>query len=144
VTATSVVLNHYDLNPGNVISHAEWTTRKRDPYWNGSLRAIETIRQSLEDEMSSPKTWTAEDWQQFGANVNAYTLGATYGTGDRRRRVIDILTKIESATAGIETAIGALAGVSETEIAQAVVAEMSPALRAAVAAELDNLTMKAV
>jgi hypothetical protein len=52
VTATRVGLNHYGLNSGNVISHAEWTARKRDPYWNGSLRAIETIRQQLEDVMT--------------------------------------------------------------------------------------------
>jgi hypothetical protein len=53
VTATRVVLIHYGLGPGNVISHAEWTTRKRDPYWNGSLRTIETIRQQLEADMPS-------------------------------------------------------------------------------------------
>ena len=50
VVATQVVLDHYGLAPGNVISHAEWTARKRDPFWNGDRRCIEQIRAQLEDD----------------------------------------------------------------------------------------------
>lgn len=47
VTATQVVLDHYGLTVGNVISHAEWTARKSDPFWNGDRRCIEQIRSAL-------------------------------------------------------------------------------------------------
>jgi hypothetical protein len=51
VKATQVVLDHYGLEAGNVISHAEWTRRKTDPFWNSDRRAIEAIRDQLEDDM---------------------------------------------------------------------------------------------
>lgn len=54
VTATRVSLDYFGLNPGKVISHAEWTARKVDPYWNGSYRAIEEIRNSIGDDMQTP------------------------------------------------------------------------------------------
>lgn len=49
---TQVVLVHYGLTPAHMCSHAEWTRRKRDPYWNGSLRAIETVRDNVEAAMT--------------------------------------------------------------------------------------------
>jgi len=48
IESTRIVLNHFELNPEQVISHAEWTRRKIDPYWNGSNRtAIEQIREAV-------------------------------------------------------------------------------------------------
>jgi len=60
VVATRVVLDHYGLTAGNVISHAEWTARKNDPNWNGSNRATDAIRQALEDDM--PLSQEDKDW----------------------------------------------------------------------------------
>lgn len=71
VTATQVVLDFLDLDAGNVISHAEWTARKIDPYWNGDRRCIEEIRASLGGEMQPP------DWAvpatQWHIDRNIYT-----------------------------------------------------------------------
>lgn len=64
VTATEVVLAHFGIS--QVVSHAESTRRKRDPHWNGSLRAIEEIRKAL---MPSPKDWDAEDWEAFDKHM---------------------------------------------------------------------------
>lgn len=45
IISNRVVNAHFELNPEQVISHAEWTSRKPDPNWNGSNRvAIEQIR----------------------------------------------------------------------------------------------------
>lgn len=49
VTATRVVLEHYGLPLSRVISHAEHTRRKTDPYWNNNRRCIDEIRQLLGD-----------------------------------------------------------------------------------------------
>jgi hypothetical protein len=65
VVATRVVCDYWGLGAGNVISHAEWTARKSDPYWNGDRRAIETIREQLEDDMPL----TADDLTQIEALV---------------------------------------------------------------------------
>lgn len=86
VQATRVVLDHYGLGPGNVISHAEWTARKQDPYWNGSRRAIEEIRRLLEVHMfiaaDGRNGWptkgpVVEYWQHF-----LRKLDPTYDPGD--------------------------------------------------------------
>lgn len=42
--ATVVVNKHFGLQYDNVISHAEWTSRKTDPFWNKNSRCIEGIR----------------------------------------------------------------------------------------------------
>ncbi len=45
IVATMVVNDHFGLNPEQDISHAEWTSRKPDPNWNGNNRiAINQIR----------------------------------------------------------------------------------------------------
>lgn len=45
--STAIVLDHFGLNANQVISHAEWTSRKTDPYWDGSnRRAINEIREA--------------------------------------------------------------------------------------------------
>lgn len=53
VVSTQVVLKHFGLDAGNVISHAEWTRRKTDPFWNNDRRCIEAIRAAihLEDNL---------------------------------------------------------------------------------------------
>ncbi len=46
IESTRIVLDHFGLNANQVISHAEHTSRKIDPYWSGSNRtAIEHIRE---------------------------------------------------------------------------------------------------
>lgn len=47
ILSSRVVLDHFSLSVGNTISHAEWTRRKSDPYWNGSYRAIEELRDGI-------------------------------------------------------------------------------------------------
>jgi len=48
IVATQVVIDHFRMDPEQVISHAEWTSRKVDPKWNGSNRfAIEQIREGV-------------------------------------------------------------------------------------------------
>jgi hypothetical protein len=49
--ATRVVLDHFGLADGSVVSHAEWTARKSDPYWNGDRRCIEEIRRRVEEDI---------------------------------------------------------------------------------------------
>ncbi len=45
IVSTQVVIDHFGMNPEQIISHAEWTSRKIDPRWNGSNRtAIDQIR----------------------------------------------------------------------------------------------------
>lgn len=65
VIATRVFNNHFGLVSEQDISHAEWTKRKIDPYWNGSNRtAIEQIRAGVEqgeDDMPISE----EEWQRF-------------------------------------------------------------------------------
>jgi len=62
VESTRIVLDHFELDAEQVISHAEWTRRKVDPLWAGSNRtAIEQIRQQLEDDMAT----LSEEAQQF-------------------------------------------------------------------------------
>lgn len=63
--ATEVSNAYWGLTAGNTISHAEWTARKSDPYWDGDRRVIETIRNSLEEDMPL----TAEDLAQIRAIV---------------------------------------------------------------------------
>jgi hypothetical protein len=80
VEATRVVLNHYALSPGNVISHAEWTRRKGDPYWNGDRRCIETIRQALEDEVIDRNTKADEGNPDLAADVTAMRAAGVMST----------------------------------------------------------------
>ncbi len=49
IESTQIVLDQFELDPDQVISHAEWTSRMIDPRWNGSNRtAIEQIREAVE------------------------------------------------------------------------------------------------
>jgi hypothetical protein len=48
VLASVVVANHFGLSWRNVIGHAEFTARKKDPFWNGDTRCIETVRNHME------------------------------------------------------------------------------------------------
>lgn len=61
IESTRIVLDHFELNPEQVISHAEWTSRKIDPRWNGSNRiAIEQIREGAADMAYMSKE--AQEW----------------------------------------------------------------------------------
>lgn len=50
IVASQVVAKHFGLSEKNTISHAEWTARKTDPYFNGSRRVIEDIRSGMAGE----------------------------------------------------------------------------------------------
>ncbi len=73
ITATQVVLEHYNLPETAVISHAEWTRRKIDPRWNGSNRtAIEQIRQGVSmghthnlPPEKLPRSWADGLWEKW-------------------------------------------------------------------------------
>jgi hypothetical protein len=55
VRASRISLEHLGLSGAErMISHAEWTARKQDPFWNGDRRVIEQIRAATEgdDEMT--------------------------------------------------------------------------------------------
>jgi hypothetical protein len=60
--ATAVVCDHFGLSAANVISHAEWTARKSDPYWNNNRRAIVDLRAMVEEVMTMP---TADEIRQI-------------------------------------------------------------------------------
>lgn len=47
ITALIVCGRHFGLTAENIVSHAEWTARKGDPYWNGSRRCIEDVRDDV-------------------------------------------------------------------------------------------------
>lgn len=67
VESTKIVAAHFGLDaPTQTISHAEWTKRKTDPYWNGNRRAIEDIRLALESNMSMSQE--AQNWYQEAYN----------------------------------------------------------------------------
>lgn len=145
VLATRVVLDHYDLGPKNVVSHAEWTTRKRDPYWNGSFRAIEAIREQLEADMplSAEDLAKIKSLLEFHDSVFEYTNK----NGDKRRMSglavnsawhVDIGGKV-----AYEQLTAAGKALDPTALAQSILAELGPGLSAAVAAELKKLTLKA-
>lgn len=64
IESTRIVLNHFELDPEQVISHAEWTRRKIDPLWNGSNRiAIEQIREGV-DDMAYMSKEAQEFWEE--------------------------------------------------------------------------------
>ena len=64
IVATMVFNDHWELNPEQDISHAEWTRRKIDPLWNGSNRiAITQIRSGVAGTppiIQPPTEWTEE------------------------------------------------------------------------------------
>ncbi len=66
VLATQIVLDHFDLDVEQVISHASWTSRKVDPRWNGwnNRIAITQIRTLVDKEPlpvpPPPADWTTE------------------------------------------------------------------------------------
>ncbi len=78
--SSSVVNAHFGLSEKNMISHAEWTRRKGDPYWDGSRRIIETIRSDTagigDDDMLPILVGTDDEDQTALADL----LNQTYGT----------------------------------------------------------------
>ena len=71
IESTRIVLDHFELDPEQVISHAEWTARKVDPRWNGSNRtAIEEIREGAADMAIMSKEaqkFYEEAWKAIGS-----------------------------------------------------------------------------
>ena len=67
IESTRIVINHFELDVEQIISHAEWTRRKIDPRWNGSNRiAINQIREGVRsDDMAI----MADNIQQFWVDV---------------------------------------------------------------------------
>jgi len=73
IESTRVVLEHFELDPEQVISHAEWTSRKIDPRWNGSNRtAIEQIRKAVREML------TEDDLTRIGQVVDE-RIAAAFG-----------------------------------------------------------------
>lgn len=52
LASARIVNQHFGLVANQVISHAEWTARKIDPYWNGSQRTAADIRADLEEPVT--------------------------------------------------------------------------------------------
>ena len=52
--AARVTAAHYDLSAYNTVSHAESTARKVDPFWAGNPRAIEAVRDAMNDNDIDP------------------------------------------------------------------------------------------
>ena len=85
--SVEVVIDHFGLDPEQVISHAEWSRRKIDPNWApGGTRSIENIRAAVAGggDMGIKhediyKKWGAGDIQTmhdkglFGGSVSYYT-----------------------------------------------------------------------
>jgi len=68
IESTRVVLEHFELDPEQVISHSEWTSRKIDPFWNWSRRAIEEIREGVSMELSpEAQRFYEEAWKAIGS-----------------------------------------------------------------------------
>ncbi len=64
IAANIVVNDHFGLDPEQTISHAEWSRRKIDPFWNGSNRtAIEQIREGVEDDMAGLSPEAQKFWE---------------------------------------------------------------------------------
>ena len=90
--ANWVVDEHFGLNWGNTISHSEWTSRKRDPFWNGSNRtAINQIREGVEDLEENVPTYRTvlnvpdKDWARgvVDRSIDKWgTINITDGTVD--------------------------------------------------------------
>jgi hypothetical protein len=59
--ASAVCLDYWGLPETAVISHAEWTARKSDPYWNHDRRCIEELR----DRIAGGGDMTPEQAQQL-------------------------------------------------------------------------------
>lgn len=70
IESTRIVLDHFELDYERDISHAEWTSRKIDPRWNGDNRtAIEQIRQGVAGMNLSPEAqkFYEEMWKAIGS-----------------------------------------------------------------------------
>jgi hypothetical protein len=108
VTATRVVLDHYGLTAGNVISHAEWTARKNDPNWNGSNRAIEAIRQALEDDMPTAEEIALAVWK-FPVTRAGVPIPVIQEVADIKTMVTFLRQDAQNLTdAELESAVGNL------------------------------------
>ncbi len=65
IVATQVVTDHFGMDPEQVISHAEWTSRKIDPNWNGNNRiAIKQIRSGVAGTPPVVQPPPSTDWTE--------------------------------------------------------------------------------
>lgn len=90
IVLSNIVVNaHFGLNWKRIISHAEWTSRKIDPRWNGSNRvAIKQIRELVgEGEGMSLGPNGEPNWDEVSSWAkNSWTWAWANGliTGDNR------------------------------------------------------------
>jgi hypothetical protein len=151
IRSNAAICTHMGWNPATrLIGHREWTTRKVDPRWSGFTNPMPQIRQDTQGAMDMPLT--QDDLNAIEARMRAvvgptgtitdlngnprpfhqYTVNGVWHAVAGGKRMMDHLL-----AAGSETPV------DEAAIAQAVVAAMTPGLQAAVAAELQKLTLKA-
>lgn len=104
------------MRASKVISHAEWTARKNDPNWNGTNRAIEAIREKVEnmadhkhepmpDEL--PRGWADDTWdtwvEETGTDPNSRTW--TFYREDLSWVYTRVIRPLRSAMAGLQQAM---------------------------------------
>lgn len=100
-TATRVVADHYGLVYESVIGHCEWTSRKRDPYWNADYRCIAQIREALmptADEIARA-VWEfkAASGEKDGERISIwYQLDRDY------RNINELISAHRSGTLGVD------------------------------------------
>lgn len=69
ITSSIIVINYFEIQNDSILSHSEWTRRKRDPYWNSSLRAIEEIRRLVEESMITRNSKVDEGDPRLASDV---------------------------------------------------------------------------
>lgn len=118
VVATRVTNDHFELSGRNMISHACWTARKHDPYWNGNRRAIDDIRNLLEDDMFTPhETDTLKQVVDGLDEAESNGKAIKYGVLHLRQKGIHwTRTQIASIAAG-----SAAAGAGASEVIEEIV-----------------------
>ncbi len=69
IMSAAIVASHFGLEWCQTISHAEWTSRKIDPKWNGSNRtAIEEIREGMQMALGPNGEPNWQDVSDFAKN----------------------------------------------------------------------------
>ena len=117
VATTKIVADHFGLDAATqTISHAEHTSRKTDPYWDGDRRAIDTIRAALQEDMMTPDQEAKldlvlqmlEDNPQDSANDVLFHEITTGFTEPYVRSVLQAIDRTEQRVTRIEAALNEL------------------------------------